>query len=273
MSEQINNGTKFRILILDKENNADRIRRRIKKIFLGYGLSENAEGSIWFDPDITLNQPHTRDFSELSKIIEEKKINVLVVDSLVRFFNGQENSVDDVKEIYKTLRQLRDKHNLTIIILHHTRKSPGIKTAQDLRGSFDLVAAVDELFMLNKIRKNVYRLSQHKNRDSENIPDITFKVVDKIIDNQEAIYLEDASLEDMKVESTIDSAKNSIKSWIKESKIKDFRTKETLAKHIDNHSKSAINGALEELCSEGYIKKLRQGRWRVSEGGDTKLPI
>jgi predicted ATP-dependent serine protease len=260
-----------KVLILDKENNPDRIKRRINKTFRGYNISEEARGYIWFNPDITLDKSQTQAFLDLCKFIELKEIKVLIIDSLVRFFSGQENSVDDVKEIYKTLRKLRDKYDLTIIVLHHTRKSNGIKTSNDLRGSSDILASMDSVFMLNKIKPNVYRISQHKNRDSENIEDITFNVVDKVIDGEDAIYLENATFESTKINSTIDSAKSVISSWIKDGKITDFRTKQVLLRHSVFHSKSAINSALDELVNEGSIVKLRQGRWKVREGGEAEL--
>ena len=46
----------------------------------------------------------------LDKIISELRPNLVILDSMIRFFDGDENSSKDVKKIYDSIKPLRDKY-------------------------------------------------------------------------------------------------------------------------------------------------------------------
>ena len=85
------------------------------------------------------NVPHPCDPKMLTVIESMTPAPVVVIDSLVAFFEGNENDPHDMRTFFRKLDPLQQL-GVTIIIIHHTsEKSPG----QDYRGSSDFRAAID----------------------------------------------------------------------------------------------------------------------------------
>jgi hypothetical protein len=76
---------------------------------------------------------------------------LLVLDPFVRLVAGlDENSARDVSAILGALRTLQREHNVTILLVHHMRKSPAAHPAQQLRGSGDFYAWADSGLYLTR---------------------------------------------------------------------------------------------------------------------------
>lgn len=69
---------------------------------------------------------------------------LLVLDPFVRLVAGlDENSARDVSAVLGALRSLQRDQNVTVLLVHHMRKSPAAHPAQQLRGSGDFSAWAD----------------------------------------------------------------------------------------------------------------------------------
>ena len=55
--------------------------------------------------------------------IRDKKPDLIILDSLVRFMTGDENSVKDVRLLFQGLKKLANEEGVTIICIHHLRKA------------------------------------------------------------------------------------------------------------------------------------------------------
>jgi hypothetical protein len=79
------------------------------------------------------------------------KPRLLVLDPFVRLVAGlDENSARDVSAVLGALRTLQRERNVTILLVHHMRKSPAAHPAQQLRGSGDFSAWLDSGLYLTR---------------------------------------------------------------------------------------------------------------------------
>ena len=76
---------------------------------------------------------------------------LLVLDPFVRLVTGlDENSARDVSAVLGALRTLQRERDVTILLVHHMRKSPAAHPAQQLRGSGDFSAWLDSGLYLTR---------------------------------------------------------------------------------------------------------------------------
>jgi len=96
--------------------------------------------------------------------------NLIVIDTLEHIRNG-----DSDKSMYayhyndmNRLREITEKHKLTLLLVHHTRKASDPDPLNTISGSTGLVGAVDGVFVLDKASRtaNIARLTI-ANHDTE----------------------------------------------------------------------------------------------------------
>lgn len=76
---------------------------------------------------------------------------LLVLDPFVRLVAGlDENSARDVSAVLGALRTLQREENVTVLLVHHMRKSPAAHPGQQLRGSGDFSAWADSALYLTR---------------------------------------------------------------------------------------------------------------------------
>lgn len=134
---------RFPVLICDKENNDQVLKERLVNIRRGHKI-RNKKFPLYFitrngnlDDSIFLEQ--------LDKVIEEKKIQLIVFDTLRRFSNFDENDAGEVNKLYGNVFQpLIEKHGCSILLLHHTNKSG------EYRGSIDLMGMLDTAYSIKR---------------------------------------------------------------------------------------------------------------------------
>ena len=94
------------------------------------------------------DQTHLR---RLDRTVARHKPRLLVLDPFIRLVAGlDENSARDVSAVLGALRTLQRQHNVTILLVHHMRKSPAANPAQQLRGSGDFSAWLDSGLYLTR---------------------------------------------------------------------------------------------------------------------------
>jgi hypothetical protein len=91
-----------------------------------------------------------------------KPIGLIVVDTLHRHFNGDENSSSNMGALIRNLDQLRQQFNCSVLLVHHS----GHGSTERPRGSSSLKAAVDTSYRLN-VSNQVRTLTCDKSKDSE----------------------------------------------------------------------------------------------------------
>jgi len=64
--------------------------------------------------------------------VEEKEINVLIIDPWKNFYSGRENDNDQTEAALDKLRDLQLRYGLTVIIMHHFGKNSEVREPEDL---------------------------------------------------------------------------------------------------------------------------------------------
>ena len=111
-----------------------------------------------------LNQAEDLAFidSEIQKL--NKKPDVIAIDTLNRFFSGDENSSQEIGGFLESLSQLMEKWQCSVILIHHTGVSR--EAEGRARGSSALNAAVDVSILVTNEEGHI-TISQTKQKDAE----------------------------------------------------------------------------------------------------------
>jgi KaiC/GvpD/RAD55 family RecA-like ATPase len=174
--------TQGNVLIIDEEDNLRHLKKRLE--LLGtrdtdtiYYLSQN---DIKVDVDEVLNQ--------ILEIIKEKKITFLILDSLVRIHQQEENDAGGMAKVFRSLLKIIGA-GASILFTHHHRKQQGFGSnnpTQMMRGSSDILAAVDCHITLEKKRDEPDRLilKHMKSRQAEALEPFEISILKESLDDQ-----------------------------------------------------------------------------------------
>ena len=130
------------VLILDRENPLPAIVERFDRLGARDGPGFHYWGT-W--------QPEEAP-APGGAIVQEWVLNcaprpLIVVDSLISFLEGDENSANEARNFMQQLRALANM-GATVIVLHHSGKG---ETAQEYRGSSDFKASIDVGYVVANI--------------------------------------------------------------------------------------------------------------------------
>lgn len=150
------------VLVIDEESGRQRLQRRFKQL----GATEATPIHFTSRTGYKMNQLF------VEAIIEEGRelgVGLIIFDSFTRFTNAgaDENASGDMSVLMDCYRQLADA-GFSVLILHHNRKEVAgqFNPAQAMRGSSDILAAVDCHIAVNRVGQSEFvKLIQTKNRD------------------------------------------------------------------------------------------------------------
>jgi hypothetical protein len=89
---------------------------------------------------------------------------LLVLDPLVRLHGIDENHAGEVAELLAYFRSLQRQLDLSVLLVHHTRKNAagGVAAGQGLRGSSDIHAFGDSNLYLRRTKEHLVLSSEHR---------------------------------------------------------------------------------------------------------------
>lgn len=137
------------------------------------------ENFIRLQPDQTLLLPDGVSYEDFLKFSIEKCIvtrnaKILIIDNIT-FLNKGNEKTKPALELMKFLKELKSKHELSILVLAHTPKRNLFRpiTRNDLQGSKMLINFCDSAFAIGESHKdkNLRYLKQIKSRSNEIIYD------------------------------------------------------------------------------------------------------
>jgi hypothetical protein len=126
-------------------------------------------------PSLRLDRPpHQKRLLETAKRLRPR---LLLLDPLVRLHGVDENNAKEVAELLAYFRLLQRRLDLSVILVHHTRKNAagGVAAGQGLRGSSDLHAFGDSNLYLRRVRQQLVLLNEH--RAAAASPAVTLELV------------------------------------------------------------------------------------------------
>jgi AAA domain len=104
------------------------------------------------------------DRSRLREATGRLRPRLLLLDPLVRLHRIDENDAGEVAELLAYFRGLQREFDLSVALVHHTRKSAagGVAAGQGLRGSSDIHAFGDSNLYLRRAREQLVLSSEHR---------------------------------------------------------------------------------------------------------------
>jgi hypothetical protein len=152
------------------------VRERVEGMARQRGLELNGVAiHVITAPSLRLDRPpHRNRLLETAKLLRPR---LLLLDPLVRLHGVDENDAGQVAELLAYLRLLQRQLELSVILVHHTRKNApgGVAAGQGLRGSSDLHAFGDSNLYLRRVQERLVLLSEH--RAAPAAPSVTLQLV------------------------------------------------------------------------------------------------
>lgn len=144
-----------KILFIQAENSYDNQRRRLKRLYKAteppYTMKSPDKGMLMLSEPFSFKIDDNKDFLRLKHMIEFEKPNVVIIDPLINFHNCDENDNAAMGSVMEKLREITESLDISIIIVHHTRK-PGLvdnKSGVSLRGAGVIFGSVDTIVILS----------------------------------------------------------------------------------------------------------------------------
>jgi hypothetical protein len=105
----------------------------------------------------TLRLDRDRDRTRLLETSKRLRPKLLLLDPLVRLHGIDENHAGEVAELLAYFRSLQRQFDLSVLLVHHTRKNAtwGVAAGQGLRGSSDIHAFGDSNLYLRRTREHL----------------------------------------------------------------------------------------------------------------------
>lgn len=253
---------KMKVLYIDEEMGERTIKTRLRQF--KEGLKTN---SSFTDLHIAsfnnFKLDNAEQIKKLVALIERTRPDLIIIDSMVRFLTGDENSAKDVKATFDSMKMLMHDYGVSFLILHHTRKS-GSDKKHDLRGSGDFSAYADNVFMISSVSKadQEYEITQVKSRHLPGEPTYKFKVFDD--EGMRLVLINKYGKKE--TPRAKDRCAQDLLNWIREENRGQFETAEVLTAMTKiGHASNAIYDALSELIKMNELEKSKWGKYIRSE--------
>lgn len=251
------------IIYLDKENGIGIMKDRTFMVKKGMEL-ENQNLNIGFICFSQLKIDKLGDIIEIEKIIEKYNPLLLIVDTYRRGISFDENDAGEVSKLFvDTLRPLVEKYDLSIILIHHDRKSGYGRGDEmdEIRGSSDLANYADIIIKMQRDKGNLI-LKQLKNRNAKEEQPI--KICSDFDKESLKLWYEGESLKKNQWQVCLEA----ILVYITENNLKKFELKELKELSlVKGFKKNSLFNALLELQNQGIIKNVGKGKYEVQNGG------
>ena len=139
------------------------VRERIEGMARHRGL-DLAQVAIHVITAPVLRLDRDPDRTRLWETTKRLRPRLLLLDPLVRLHGIDENNAGEVAELLAYFRSLQRQFDLSVLLVHHTRKNAagGVAAGQGLRGSSDIHAFGDSNLYLRRTREHLVLSSEHR---------------------------------------------------------------------------------------------------------------
>lgn len=151
------------VLVYLAEDALPMVRERVAGMARQRGL-ELARVELHVITAPTLRLDRELDRVQLREAAQRLRPRLLLLDPLVRLHGLDENNASEVAGLLAYLRQLQRQLDLSVMLVHHTRKNAtgGVASGQTLRGSSDLHAFGDSNLYLRRAQDRLLLSSEHR---------------------------------------------------------------------------------------------------------------
>ena len=151
------------VLVYLAEDALPVVRERIEGMARHRGLDlAGVEIHVITAPVLRLDRDPDR--TRLLETTRRLRPRLLLLDPLVRLHGIDENHAGEVAELLAYFRSLQRQLDLSVLLVHHTRKNAagGAAAGQGLRGSSDIHAFGDSNLYLRRTREHLVLSSEHR---------------------------------------------------------------------------------------------------------------
>lgn len=183
--------------------------------------------------------------------------STVVLDSMIRFHNLNENDPAAMKAFYNALNWFRIRHNTAFIVIQHARKSTMFGSTMDaIRGSTEIVAFSDTALFLRRPQKsNTITVDILKLRHSE-LDYTKFRIsLNRTVTPWTYEWLGVSE----EVETSVEEAAKTIKDMLEGGELSRQEILERGKKQ--GLSRAALDRALKQLKTDGSIIAVQRGRF------------
>lgn len=157
------------VVICDNENSIPLLASRLNRIITGMNLKRKKFSLNFLIRDGQL------DFGDFADNIREyviaNKVGLVIIDTARRFHSKDENSSQEMNDLYRILAGLVEGTTASLLLLHHTNKQ------NEYRGSTDLKGMLDVQVKIQKINGTTrFKFINEKNRWGE-VPEVDGEAV------------------------------------------------------------------------------------------------
>ena len=195
-----------RVLLYAAEDALHVVRRRLEGICAAAGCQlRNLDVQVITVPTLRLDLP--ADAEALERTVQQLKPRLLILDPFVRLHRIDENASGEVAPLLAYLRELQRRHALSVLVVHHAKKSSGrIRAGQALRGSSEFHAWGDSNLYLRRSLNTLTLTIEHRAAASPPTLTLELKTQGETLALQLAQALEDATPAPASVDERITAA-------------------------------------------------------------------
>lgn len=216
----------FKTLYIDEENREIGMKDKLNKLSIGLAIEPTKNNYAWISSGFKLID--TTSLIQLEEIIKNKKIDLVIIDSVAKVFTLNERDETFVKLIYKALEPLMSKYGVTFVLIHHTRKLGLNQTKrgmEDISGSREFSAHADSMIYIeSNDKRGSFTLKQTKNRYSDKCYSLNFTVTGDV---NSMVVENPIRIVDEYKEKYIQNSKQ-ILLWVESKNLKEFKRKECI---------------------------------------------
>jgi len=151
-----------RVLLYAAEDALHVVRQRLEGICAAAGCRlADLDVQVITAPTLRLDLPADR--AALERTVAELLPRLLILDPFVRLHRIDENASGEVAPLLAYLRELQRRHALSVLLVHHARKSAGaMRAGQALRGSSEFHAWGDSNLYLRRAGDTLSLTIEHR---------------------------------------------------------------------------------------------------------------
>lgn len=204
------------------------------------------------------------------KFCHQNQIKLIVFDTFIRIHDARnENDSVEIARVFELIQRFKTA-GIAVLLLHHNRKQYGFNPnpSQEIRGSSDILAAVDSHFSISSQRhKGTIKIVNTKSRFSKELPPFELQIVES--DNKIEFNFIDFNTPNLANEE--EDTKQSITELVVNSGKMNIQT--IYAALQQNHSNvgyKKTKAILDELVATGVLQEKRGKKKELiyEKGGD-----
>lgn len=166
------------VLYVDEENSPNLIVSRFTKLINGKEMAA-APGNFHVLAGMGISLSNEKKLKTLREELDRIKPGLVIMDSLVRVHQGEENSATEMAAVFGVVKGLIREFGCTILFADHLRKAGAFVSSQDamLRGSSEKLAFVDVLLSMRRAQDAII-LEHAKSRSGVPVPSFIVRIED-----------------------------------------------------------------------------------------------